>query len=250
MAGKKALVGVGALAVVLLLLIGPHEFTEGSPLDYTPYTGSRMFYTPLSIDFGPVGVGSTSSVHAVTITNTGSITLTNFAGGGVAAPFSASQNCAGGVAPGASCQYFFTFSPSAPGTFTATSASTTGGGSIVIQLRGEGVGPKLHVSSTSLDFGFVSSGSTSATQTVTIRNTGKATLTNFAGGGVTAPFSEFQNCAGGVAPGASCQFFYTFAPTTKGRFHRTSSISTNGGAVVVDLWGGEQLKVYLPFVLR
>jgi hypothetical protein len=64
-----------------------------------------FFATPTIIDFGPVGVGVTSPQQIVTITNTSSQTLTSFAGG---APFDtqfgASQNCAGGVAPGASCQ--------------------------------------------------------------------------------------------------------------------------------------------------
>ena len=71
--------------------------------------GSALWVTPLRLNFGPVGVGSTSAQQIVTITNQGSTVLTNFAGG---APFDnqfgASQNCAGGVAPGASCQYFFT----------------------------------------------------------------------------------------------------------------------------------------------
>ena len=81
-------------------------------------TAPSLWVTPLVLDFGPVGVGETSSTLTVTITNNGNATLANFAGGGVNPPFGASQNCAAGVLPGASCQYFFDFSPTATGAIT------------------------------------------------------------------------------------------------------------------------------------
>jgi hypothetical protein len=78
----------------------------------------------------------TSDPQSVTIRNTGPITLKDFAGGGVGAPFSAAQNCASGVPPGGICQYFFTFTPTAEGQFTAYSSSSSNGGSFVIRLQG------------------------------------------------------------------------------------------------------------------
>jgi hypothetical protein len=74
----------------------------------------------------------------VVIRNTGSATLTDFAGGAPFDPqFGANQNCAGGVAPGASCQYTFTFKPTATGVFSSTSNSSTNAGSFVIRLAGQ-----------------------------------------------------------------------------------------------------------------
>ncbi|WP_298984387.1 choice-of-anchor D domain-containing protein [Caldilinea sp.] len=195
--------------------------------------------TPLEIDFGPVGVGFSSAVHTVTIRNTGTTTLTNFAGGAPFDPqFKASQNCAGGVAPGASCSYFFRFTPTAVGAFTTTSNSSTNAGDFVITLRGRGVGAGLHVTPLSLDFGRVLSGATGATQVVTIRNTGATTLTNFAGGAPFDPqFSAFQNCASGVAPGGSCQYFFNFSPKQTGVISTSSNSSTNAGAFQIALRG-------------
>jgi hypothetical protein len=212
-------------------------------------TGQRV--TPLSLDFGPVGVGLMSAPQVVTITNQSLFTaIINFAGGGVSPPFSAVQNCAGGVAPGASCQYTFRFAPAATGTFTTTSNSSNSAGSFSIALRGTGVGAGLTVSPLSLDFGPVPVGTTSDPQIVTIRNTGMITLTNFAGGGVLPPFSATQNCAGGVPPGASCQYTFRFSPTAKGRFATTSNSSTNAGAFTIYLQGGKNLLVFLPLVMR
>jgi len=207
--------------------------------------------TPLSIDFGPVGVGFKSGPQIVTITNQSIfISITNFAGGGVLPPFQALQNCAGGVPPGDNCQYFFYFAPTATLTYSTTSNTTNSFGSFSIQLRGTGMGAGLHVTPLSLDFGPVPINTTSAPQTVAIRNTGLSTLTNFAGGGVFAPFSAQQNCAVGVPPGASCQYFFRFTPTSLGRPTTWSNSSTNAGSFSIKLQGGELLRVYLPVVMK
>jgi len=97
-----------------------------------------LWVTPLELDFGEVGVGTTSAQQVVTITNTGSATLTNFAGGApFDSQFGAFQNCAGGVAPGASCQYTFYFQPTATGVFSTTSNTSTNAGPFVIKLYGQ-----------------------------------------------------------------------------------------------------------------
>ncbi len=225
------------LIVSLLSLCVTLSAATANESSLSAATGPKLWVTPLILDFGPVGVGMTSPVQTITITNLGSATLTNFAGGGVYPPFNASQNCAGGVASGASCQYFFSFAPTATGAFTATSNSSTNAGPFSIELRGTGVGAALHVNPLALDFGLVMSGTTSAQQIVTIRNTGMSTLANFAGGGVYPPFYASQNCAGGVAPGASCNYYFDFSPTDTGTFSTTSNSSTNAGSFSIALEG-------------
>ena len=203
------------------------------------FIGPILWVTPLELDFGEVGVGQTGAQQVVTIQNIGASTLTDFAGGApFDSQFGASQNCAGGLAPGASCQYFFTFKPTATGLFTTTSNSSTNAGSFVIRLRGTGVGPKLWVTPLALDFGEVGEGQTSAQQAVTVHNLGASLLTDFAGGAAFDPqFNASQNCAGGLAPGASCQYFFTFKPSAAGVFTTTSNSSTNAGPFVVQLRG-------------
>jgi hypothetical protein len=228
----------------LLALASSTLFASASaaPLPYVPYqadAGPALWVTPLELDFGEVGVGQTSVQQTVTITNIGDSTLADFAGG---APFDtqfgASQNCAGGVAPGASCTYTFSFTPSASGVFSTTSNSSTNAGPFVIGLRGEGVGPKLWVTPQSLDFGPVATGVTSPQQIVTITNLGRSMLADFAGGAPSDPqFGVSQNCAGGVAPGASCNYFFTFTPSATGTYSTTSNSSTNAGPFSIELRG-------------
>ena len=112
------------------------------------------------------------------------------------------------------------------------------------------MGASLSVSPLALDFGPVPLNTTSPPQMVTIRNTGPATLTDFAGGGVYPPFAAYQNCAAGVPPRESCEYTFTFAPTAAGRFSAVSSSSTNGGSFAIQLYGGEELTVFLPILMR
>jgi hypothetical protein len=206
---------------------------------------ASQWVTPLELNFGPIGVGASSPQMIATITNSGSEPLTGWAGGAVSSPFSAAQDCniAGGVLPGHSCHYYFSFSPTAAGTFTATSTSSTNAGPLQIILHGTGVGASLTYDAHALDFGnlYTARGipATAPTQVVTIRNTGLVALTGWAGGAVPAPFSASQDCniTGGVLPGHSCHYYFGFSTSSVGTFSATSTSSANGGTITVDLSG-------------
>ena len=229
----------------LIACMAAFSFLSGGAGAAAPTVTDSQWVTPLELDFGPVGVGETGSQMVATITNSGTIPLTGWAGGGVNSPFSASQDCniTGGVLPGHSCHYYFTFSPTAAGTFNATSSSSTNAGPINIILHGTGMPPSLSYDAHSLDFGnrFTAKGipAVAPTQVVTIRNTGLVPLTAWAGGGVPAPFSASQDCniTGGVLPGHSCHYFFGFSTTSSGVYTATSTSSTNAGQISVKLTG-------------
>lgn len=227
------------MAVFAILMV-----TVGSDVQAVVPTASQ-WATPLELDFGPVGLGATSPTLSVTVTNSGDIPLTGWAGGALSAPFGDSQDCniPGGVLPGKSCHYYFTFSPTVAGTFSATSSSSTNAGPINIIVHGTGVGAQATYNFHALDFGdvYTSHGipGVAPTQVVTIMNTGLAPLTNWAGGAVPAPFSASQDCniPGGVLPGYSCHYYFGFSTTAAGSYTATSNSSTNGGAIIVTLSG-------------
>ncbi|MBF9034056.1 choice-of-anchor D domain-containing protein [Rhodobacterales bacterium HKCCE2091] len=96
------------------------------------------------------------------------------------------------------------------------------------------------VTPTSLNFGTGYTGATSPAQTVSITNTGAAPITpSYAGGAPTSGnFLASQNCAGvTLAPWASCQFFYAFAPTTTGAVTDSSNFTIDGTPYSVALQG-------------
>ena len=196
-----------------------------------------LWVTPLEIDFGPVGIGSTTALAEVTITNSSVTTLNNFAGGGLSPPFAMSQDCGGSLASGGTCRYYFTFSPTAEGGFSAVSSTSTSLGNIKIKLKGTGVGAKAVYDAHSLDMGTVVLNANATQQIVTLRNVGLAPLNNFAGGGLNAPFGVSQDCGSDVAPGGSCSYYFDFSPSTAGSYTATSTTFSNGGSVTVDLKG-------------
>jgi hypothetical protein len=73
----------------------------------------------------------------------------------------------------------------------------------------------VSLSATSLSFGSQQVNATSTAQTLTLTNTGNATL-NLSNIAATGNFAETNNCAASIALGASCQVQVTFTPTTGG----------------------------------
>ena len=181
--------------------------------------------------------------------------ITGWAGGAVPAPFNGSQDCnvAGGLTPGATCHFYYTFSPTAAGSFSAVSNVSDSYGSFSISLLGTGLAPSMTADSLWLDFGPVGL-RLQTQQIVTITNTGQTPLTDWAGGAVSAPFNGSQDCniSGGVLPGHSCHFYYTFSPAALGSFTATSTFSTNAGTTSIKLQGqgAPVFATYLPFVTK
>ena len=97
---------------------------------------------PTDVSFPDTAVGDTSSM-AVVVTNVSPTALTpNYAGGAPTDPtnFGGSQNCAGvSLAGGQSCQFTYTFTPSAPGPWSTSTTIDVDGQNFAISLHGTGV---------------------------------------------------------------------------------------------------------------
>ncbi|MEW6154022.1 MAG: choice-of-anchor D domain-containing protein [Actinomycetota bacterium] len=212
---------------------------RGTGAAVPPSTG--LLVSPTALEFGEVQVGTAAPSQTVDVTNVGTAPVVmSGAGGGLAAPFSAVQNCQGNtLQPGESCQMSFGFSPTEAGLATATSSGTWNDQPFQVAVRGTGIAPRLLVSPTALEFGAVAVGDTAPSQTVDITNVGTAPVVmDGAGGGVGAPFSAVQNCQGNtLQPGESCQMSFGFSPTEHGPASATSSGTWNGQAFMISLNG-------------
>jgi hypothetical protein len=89
--------------------------------------------------------------------------------------------------------------------------------------------PIARVAPTSVTFGTQDVGTTSASQPVTLRNTGTGTLT-ITSIGTSGDFSQTNNCGGSVATSSSCTINVTFTPTAKGIRKGAASISDNAAS--------------------
>lgn len=213
------------------------------------FDGQRA--TPLELDFGPVGVGTTSDPQYVTITNLSiSHPITNFMNGELDTPFELSENCGTVLDPGESCQQTLTFSPTNNVNYTTFYTTTTSSGTFTVTLHGQGMGASLHVTPLVLDFGPVLTGTTSAPQSVMIKNTGTATLTGITGGGINPPFEGSKDCGDSLPAGEICQYTFYYKPTSYGYYTGTSKTETFIGSFEIHLIGGikppETKKEFIP----
>jgi hypothetical protein len=186
---------------------------------------------PSSLTFAATGVGEVSAMQTVTLTNTGDLPLLSIAIS-VSGPFQITNTCGASLTGHSACAVSVVFAPSqlgvSPGTLTVTDALR----SQSVALSGTGVPPPtLSVSPGSLAFAAQALGVTSAPQTVTVSNTGVASLGNvgfqISGPAVGSFSTGATSCGATLAGGASCTVAVTFTPATAGGSVATLTVSSS-----------------------
>jgi hypothetical protein len=205
-------------------------------------TGIQGFASvnPSSLSYSAQQVGTMSAAKVVTVTNTGTDTLT-FTGVGISygdAEFGQTNNC-GSVAVGGTCTVNVAFTPTNTGNRLGTLSFTHNGGGIA-NVDLSGMGQAQSATLTDVSFGGVSVGST-PTLTSTLTNTGIGilTVTPPAAGSVSSAHFSFvsTNCGSTLAVGASCTTTVRFSPATGGPKSGSLAIATGGGLLNAALTG-------------
>jgi hypothetical protein len=167
-----------------------------------------------SLSFGNQAVGSSSSAQTLTLTNTGSASLT-ISRTTIGPDYTETNTCGSAVVAGASCTFSVTFTPTTTGALNESLTITDNAACSPqsVSLAGTGTAPAVTLSPVSLTFASQQVGTNSAPQTVTLTNSGTATLTI---GSIVASgdFSQTSTCGASVAAGANCPISITFTPTT------------------------------------
>jgi len=185
--------------------------------------------SPPSYNFGSQAVGTASSPEAFDLTNTGGAALA-ISSIAVTGDFSQTNNCGSSLAANSSCTISVTFTPTATGSRTG-SITVTDNASPATQtasLTGTGAGPAATRSPASLTFATQAVGTSSSAQTVTLKNTGTASLT-ISSITISGDFSQTHTCSTTLAVGNSCSISVTFKPTASGT--RTGVLSVSDNAV-------------------
>ena len=182
---------------------------------------TRIIGVSGSLAFGNVTTGATSTA-TLTIANSGNATLTV---SGISYPTGFSGAFSGAIAAGVSTNVTVTFAPVAlisyGGTVTVNSDATSGTSTIAASGTGITTATPIIGVSGNLAFGNVTTGTT-ATATLTITNSGNATLTVSS---IAYP-SDFSGAfSGAIAAGASTNVTVTFAPV---------ALISYGGTVTVN----------------
>jgi hypothetical protein len=185
-----------------------------------------------SLTLPQTAVGDISATQAITLTNTGTVTL-HVASTFSSADFNVHTTCAT-VIPGGTCTVAVSASPQSPGTHLASLeiASDSSTSLEFVSLISSGAPPALAFSPSSLNFGPLLVGSTT-TLPLQVTNT-SSNAVSFTSVAVTGDYTTAGSCpanGGSLSPNSACTVLVTFAPVASGArpgaVSITSSASTN-----------------------
>jgi hypothetical protein len=185
--------------------------------------------SPASLKLPSTLVGQTSASSSVTLTNSGSFSL-SISTVSVSGDFSETDSCAGRtIQPTDTCTVSVTFSPSVVGAITGALSITDNAVNTpqVLAVSGTGLA-ELSVSPASASFGTVTVGTTSAAKTMTLTNNTSGTLdyTFLASSNFSAVGSGKDPCNGTLAKKAKCTVSATFTPTANGAADGSLAVSS------------------------
>jgi Beta-propeller repeat/Abnormal spindle-like microcephaly-assoc'd, ASPM-SPD-2-Hydin/Protein of unknown function (DUF1573) len=201
--------------------------------------GTTVVLSPTSLTFATQLVNSISAGQMVSLTNTGTatLTITSIAASG---DFDQINTCGSSVAAGATCSITVKFKPTTLNTRTGSITVTDNATSSPQTVSLTGTGTYIQLSPTLLSFGTVAVGSSSAPQAITLKNTDSVAVgiqgVSFTGV-AKGDYSQTNTCGSSVAAGASCSINVTFKPTATGT--RTAKVS------IADFGGGSPQTVQL-----
>jgi FG-GAP-like repeat/Abnormal spindle-like microcephaly-assoc'd, ASPM-SPD-2-Hydin len=222
--------------------LGPiGDFNSDGHLDAFCLTGSAeqvLLQSPLSVSpspnfvFANQNVGTISAPQVATVTNVGWSALTinrvNITGTN-AGSFTQTNTCGTSLAANATCTISVSFAPRKAGNLVATVILAYGGlGSpLTISLSGTGVtAVTATLTPPTLKYATQLVGTSSATQTATLTNTGNqdVAVSNIA---ISGAFTQTNNCPSTLGIAGTCQIKVTFSPAAKGNATGTLTVTDN-----------------------
>lgn len=225
------------LAFSLLLPAGCSSKSNTSTTTMTtpPAATSQLALSASSLAFSSVTVGQTSTAQTITLSSNGSlavsitgITLSD------TTDYTMTNTCGASLNLSATCAISVIFTPKSAASLLATiSIASNGTGSPqTISLTGTGEaaasGPALTLSSSTFTFPNTPVGQTSATQTLTLTNSGGSSLTlSNAITGNSADFTSTNTCGSSLAANGACTFTLAFAPQAAGMQTATITFTDN-----------------------
>ncbi len=200
---------------------------------------SGVALMPDNLDFGDTLVGQTSDVQNVSIENTGTGNLAvgslSFSGSNAVDFALTNDDCSNQlIAPQETCSFDVSINPSALGLRSAQVDIPSNAPSIsdVLPVSGNGVQSGVGMMPSSLDFGGLLVGQPSATQSVSIENTGTGNLElgslSFSGSSAVDFALTNDVCSNQlVAPQATCSFDVSLTPSAAGTRSAQVDIPSN-----------------------
>ena len=222
----------GTFTVTITGVSGSITATTTLTLTVNPSnTGPPVTVSPTSLLWGTVVLGATGPAKAVTLTNTGSVTLniSSIATSGDFALAASTKPCGSTLAAGKSCIIKVTFTPTALGTRTGTLTLTDNSPSSpqTVALSGTG-GVPVKLTPVAATFPKEPVGVSSLAKVFTLKNLQAVALTGISVA-TTGDFSvSATTCATSLAAKSTCTISVVFTPTQTGT--RTGTLQVSDSA--------------------
>ena len=172
--------------------------------------------SPSSLAFAATTENTLSAPQTIALTNTGGVPLT-----GIqvltTGDFQVIDGCVASLNAQSACAITVRYSPHATGPETGSVSITDSVGSQLVSLSGVGTAPATDtLSPTALTFPATEVGQAAPAQTITVTNSGGASLTQLNIHAVGAGFSESSNCGSTLAAQSACTITVIFQPSSVG----------------------------------
>ena len=233
-AGASCTVSVTYSPATLGTVDGAVTFTDNATpatqvVNLTGKGIAPLTLAPATLTFPSTAIGKTSAAQSVTVTNsTVALTMGTISASG---DFAISANtCTGTIAAAKTCAISVTFTPTETGTIAGalTVADSAFGTPQLISLSGTATGTVTNTvtfAPTSLTFPSQATGTTSASQTLTLTNKATTTL-NVKTVAASGDFAETDTCAGKtIAAGKTCTIKVSFKPSAAGAIKGAISVT-------------------------
>jgi hypothetical protein len=194
--------------------------------------------SPSSLAFGVQSDGTTSPTQQVILSNSQSVALniSNITFGGAnPGSFAQTNDCGTSVVAGDTCSINVAFAPlgTGSGPFSATlivNDNATNSPQSATLTGTATSSPTLTLSTTALNFGNQSDGTSSANTAITVTNTGATTVV-FSSIAITgagsSSFPWSNNCPASLTAGTGCTIYASFAPASAGNFSAAIVLTSN-----------------------
>ena len=218
----------GVRSAALTITDNASPSTQSASLSGTGLAPSpAVTLIPGSLDFGAVTQGTSTPLNiSVKNSGTGALHITSVAVGGPNANDYSSSNptCNAAIAVNSSCTVTVIFTPLAPGVRSAAVTITDDASpptqSVSLTGTGTSAVPAVTFSPAVPSFPATTQGTSSVAQTLTVTNTGNATLhvsSVSRGGPHASEFGFTNNCTAPVSPTANCTILLVFSPIAPGQ---------------------------------
>lgn len=193
-------------------------------------SGPAAVLSATSLTFPVQLVGTQSKAQTVTLSNVGNATLT-ISQIAVTTNFLQTNTCGTSVAVGASCTISVTFNPTVPNAITGAVTITDNASNSPQSVALNGTGTVVALTPSTINFGSVAVGQSSAPRVATLKNASTAALAIqiTMGGTDPADFPETNTCGTSIPASSTCSITVTFKPGAKGLASAVLSVTDAGG---------------------